>query len=100
MSLVVIRKSIDWDNELPYDQQTPEAQQEAENLMSQKEPEVSVPLSTEEGGDWRTSYHEWLYPGSSAGEGFKMRMTLSYPYPLWHARALQSDRESVEAIII
>ena len=94
--LVAIRLAIHWDSTKSYEEQTIEAQGEAELLMSVKEPEVSVPFSTEEGGDNRINYHEWHYPEM----GFKMRMTLAYPNPIWHPASGYSVRTSVEAIII
>ncbi len=93
---VAIRPAIMWDSTKPYEEQSQEAQCEAEILMSCKEPEISVPFSTEEGGDSRINYHEWHYPAM----GFKMRMTLAYPYELWHPMSGNSVRTSVEAIII
>lgn len=94
--LVAISPAINWDNTLTYEEQTEAAQLEAESLMSRKEPEVSVPFSEVEGEDNRINYHEWHYPEM----GFKMRMTLSYPYALRHAMSGYNVRTSVEAIII
>jgi hypothetical protein len=94
--LVPIRPAIHWDNTKPYEAQTIEAQGEAELLMSCKEPEVSVPFSEVEGEDNRINYHEWHYPEM----GFKMRMTLAYPNPIWHPASGYSVRTSVEAILI
>ena len=97
MSLVTLPQGTVWDTSLDWDAQADDAREEVEYFTSVKEPETTTAISA---SDPRAHTMDWLYLSDTAGAGYKIRMTLSYPYPLTHARALQSEIVSINIITL